>query len=159
MNMHQPMTELQKQHADHKARQRRFAAAAQKAREPISIAPPKPEAFATAYHFSGYLAQTTGYMRLMSKDEYTRTKTIHCIGREVMVLYPGVGFDEVKGASRTHHMVMIRARIVYEVKRQRPDYSYTQIGRYLGGRDHTTAINLHKKGKAMFGGSNEQRAA
>jgi hypothetical protein len=52
--------------------------------------------------------------------------------------------DDIQGKSRTQKLVKPRQRwayLAYEVLK----LSYPQIGRYLGGRDHTTTLHAHRK--------------
>lgn len=51
---------------------------------------------------------------------------------------------EICGPSRIRFLFRIRSAIVYLA---RPHYSTLQIGRILGGRDHSTIVNAH--GKAL----------
>ena len=51
----------------------------------------------------------------------------------------------LKGDRRFKHLVEARAVAVWSICGFRPDLSYAQIGREMGGRDHSTIINLRRK--------------
>ena len=51
---------------------------------------------------------------------------------------------DICGKDRFAYLVRIRSAIIYLA---RPHYSTIQIGRFMGGRDHSTIINAH--GKAL----------
>jgi chromosomal replication initiator protein len=56
----------------------------------------------------------------------------------------GVGQKQLKSSSRRRSIVFARALVVY-LARELADNSYDEIGRALGGRDHTTIIHSHRK--------------
>jgi hypothetical protein len=64
---------------------------------------------------------------------------------EVLADFPGVTIDEIKGPRRQVRLVRPRQIAMYEVCKQRPDMSYPQIGRFFGGRDHTTCLHAVRK--------------
>ncbi len=53
----------------------------------------------------------------------------------------GVSVEEMRGARRTRHLVQARQVAAWLLARTRPELSLPQIGRLLGGRDHTTIIH------------------
>ena len=58
--------------------------------------------------------------------------------------YYGLSQTQLKGASRRQSIVAGRAMAVY-LARELTAASYQQIGRGLGGRDHTTIIHNYRK--------------
>lgn len=62
------------------------------------------------------------------------------------------------GPSRLRYHVLARAAAVL-VLRETPEMSYPDIGRMLGGRDHSTVLNLHRIGRAALAERPEFAAA
>ena len=50
---------------------------------------------------------------------------------------------DIIAPNRRRVLSQIRAAIVTVAREQRPQYSYVQIGRVMGGRDHSTIIHAH----------------
>ncbi|WP_275078418.1 helix-turn-helix domain-containing protein [Rhizobium sp. AC44/96] len=73
------------------------------------------------------------------------------ITMEVLVDYPGISVNDVRFGRRTRKVCEPRAVAMYEVKKQRPDLSYPAIGRWFGGRDHTTVLYSVRKIEAQRG--------
>lgn len=63
------------------------------------------------------------------------------IVEDVLKDFPGITWKDVRGKRRTKDIVYPRHLCMYEVHRQRNDMSYPMIGRFFGGKDHTTIIN------------------
>lgn len=63
------------------------------------------------------------------------------IASDVLKGYPGITIDDVRGASRRRNIIKPRHHVVYAIRIERPEVSLLQIGRWLGGRDHTTVLN------------------
>jgi len=65
----------------------------------------------------------------------------------------GVDFDDITGPSRVRELVHARQEVAWKVRQAQtacfePRFSLSQIGTWLGGRDHTTilhAIRAHEK--------------
>lgn len=55
-----------------------------------------------------------------------------------------ITFAELTGPRRFPDYVRARALAVWAVKTLRPDLSYPQIARHLGGKDHTTLIHQYQ---------------
>lgn len=72
-------------------------------------------------------------------------KTFNQICVEVLIDFPGVTIDEIRGGRRLRRLVKPRHQAMYQVYKQRPDATLTMIGRYFGGRDHTTIIHAVRK--------------
>jgi chromosomal replication initiator protein len=67
--------------------------------------------------------------------------------REIIVAvtkHLGVAPKQLKSSSRRRSIVFARAVVTY-LARELGDNSYDEIGRALGGRDHTTIIHSHRK--------------
>jgi len=69
--------------------------------------------------------------------------------KEVLANFPGVSWEDLKGARRTRDIVYPRQLAMYELYVQRKDLSFPAIGRLFGGRDHTTVLHAVNKIKAM----------
>lgn len=76
-------------------------------------------------------------------------KPMLMIVKEVLEKFPGVSLEEVKGPRRARNIVAARMEAAYQLHVQRPDLSYPAIGRWMGGRDHTTILHSVKKIKAL----------
>lgn len=57
----------------------------------------------------------------------------------------GIARDDLISAQRTDRLVTARAYFVWVLATLGKRRSYPGIGRLLGGRDHSTIINLHRK--------------
>lgn len=64
--------------------------------------------------------------------------------------YPQFNMAEIIGDSRVADLVMARHHVWYEVKRQRPDVSNSELGRRFR-RDHSTILVGIKKHKERMG--------
>lgn len=71
-----------------------------------------------------------------------------CIIREVADAY-NVTPESIVGPSREAKFTLPRHHVVYRL-REELKISYPKIGRLLGGRDHTSAINSHRRFKALL---------
>ncbi|KQS79055.1 hypothetical protein ASG25_10745 [Rhizobium sp. Leaf384] len=67
------------------------------------------------------------------------------ITTEVLEAFPGVTLREVKGSSRLRRILAPRQLAMHRIKSERPDLSYPAIGRFFGGRDHTTVLHAIRK--------------
>lgn len=57
----------------------------------------------------------------------------------------GVAVEDILGDGRTNRVVAARHHAAYEIKRQCPNMTLPQIGRALGGKDHTSALNAIRR--------------
>ena len=62
----------------------------------------------------------------------------------IVAKYYGLPQKQLKSSSRKHAVVQGRATIIY-LARELTGASYDEIGRALGGRDHTTIMHNYKK--------------
>jgi hypothetical protein len=76
-------------------------------------------------------------------------KTMPEIVLETLEKFPFVTMDEVRGGSRCRRVVIARHTCMYEVKMQRPEKSFPDIGRWFGGRDHTSVLHAVRKIERM----------
>lgn len=72
-----------------------------------------------------------------------RSLSVRNIG-QIAAEYSSITFAELIGSRRYPHYVRARALAVWAVKTLRPDLSYPQIARHLGGKDHTTLIHQYQ---------------
>lgn len=69
---------------------------------------------------------------------------------EVVEIFDGITIAEVRGGRRDRKVVLARHIAMWEVKQLRPDKSFPEIGRWFGGRDHTTALYAFNKIDALI---------
>ncbi|MNK73048.1 Chromosomal replication initiator protein DnaA [compost metagenome] len=169
MNMHQPLTELERQHLAHKERQRRFTSAAIKkprlvepAVEKQNTAPPKVEnpsapdvGFVIPLYFQTFkrlcivwVAEYCPYAGGSTEVAINRSMTeiaIEWLGR-----FRGICLQDVKGNARNRRVVFPRQVIMHSIKKELPDRSFPEVGRWTGGRDHTTVMHACNKIQSMI---------
>lgn len=75
-------------------------------------------------------------------------RSISQIVDEVLLGFPGITVQAVKGRSRTFPVVAARHAAIYAVKMERPDMSYPAIGRWFG-LDHTSILHCVRKIQAQ----------
>lgn len=78
-------------------------------------------------------------------------KPVTEIVREVLADFPEFTIADLKSARRSKELVKVRQLAVFEVRKQRPDMSLPAIGRWFGGRDHTTILHSVNKITALRG--------
>lgn len=71
------------------------------------------------------------------------------ITAETLEAHPGVTLGDLKGSHRARDIVLPRMIAMYRIRHERPDLSYPVIGRFFGGRDHTTVMHAIKKIEKM----------
>lgn len=60
----------------------------------------------------------------------------------------GVTVQEVRGQTRRRHIMLARCEAIRAVAKARPSWSYPELGKFFGGRDHTTIMHhLDKSGR------------
>lgn len=67
-------------------------------------------------------------------------KTVHEVLVEVADKY-GLTVNDLKGNSRFHRVSHPRQEAYYQIFTQCPHISYPDMGRRIGGRDHTTCLS------------------
>jgi hypothetical protein len=60
---------------------------------------------------------------------------------KLVALKHRIGVSDIRGPSRTRHIVAARHEAVWLVHTHCQHLSTTQVGRLFGGRDHSTALN------------------
>lgn len=162
MNMHQPMTELQRQHLAHKERQQRFAAAASKLKEakrpkprlvyinPLPTKEPSKELMAPlAKHLAGNPIPEWR-RKAIYFDAHIRQWRIET-GQQVFVsckdfirkrsVELGFDYETMVGPIKTRQVARARHIIMWEIKNfVKPEISYPELGRQFGSRDHTSCL-------------------
>lgn len=83
--------------------------------------------------------------RLAERKRQSMATLIRQISEET-----GVSVDDLQGRDRRKQYTSIRAAFVRAA--HAAGHSYTKIGRFLGGRDHTTVMYLRARGEGRRGG-------
>lgn len=169
MNMHQPMTELERQHQAHLARQKRFAAAVSPIKDNAALkakieklqdelATLNMQLKAVNDHLltlkldkadlqSIVISQAERICNLEGISEQLREPdrlSVKQIIVEVLKDYPGVTYDDIVGKRRSRFFMIPRQKCMAEVYQQRPDLSLPVIGKMMK-RDHTTILHAVRK--------------
>lgn len=64
---------------------------------------------------------------------------------DILKAFPSVNFDDIRGPRRCRYIVAARQECMYAIYNERRDVSFPMIGRFFGGRDHTTVLHaVHK---------------
>jgi chromosomal replication initiator protein len=71
---------------------------------------------------------------------------------QIVALEEGVTVAEIKGAWRGAEIIKARDLAIYLVSKSNPDWSTTMLGRFFGGRDHTTIIYALNRFKSKLDG-------
>lgn len=95
------------------------------------------------------LAQKPGWFEIVSEDAAPGSQMkIHDVIR-VCCKYFGLTRSQITSARRTAQVVYARQIAMYLCK-YHTTKSYPEIGRRLGGRDHTTVIHGHRKVESLL---------
>lgn len=78
-------------------------------------------------------------------------RSIRQIVTEILLQHPTLTIPMLKGVERRKEVCIVRQTAMYEIRKQRPDMSLPMIGRWFGGRDHTTVLHAIKKIAALRG--------
>lgn len=82
--------------------------------------------------------------------KFAVVKESRMVGTEILRLIEmltGIDRRVITGGTRSQKVIPVRWDAICLIKHLRPDYSLPNIGRAMGGRDHTTVLNaLHKRG-------------
>jgi hypothetical protein len=78
-------------------------------------------------------------------------RSISEIVNEVLKEHPKITIPMLKGVGRRKELVIARQTAMFEIRKQRPDMSFPMIGRWFGGRDHTTVLHAVTKIAALRG--------
>ncbi|MCL6653504.1 hypothetical protein A6R70_14520 [Agrobacterium rubi] len=71
-------------------------------------------------------------------------RTMREIAEEVLRNFPDVTIADIKGQSRTDRICRPRHLIVHAIKTELGK-SWPEIGRFIGGKDHTTCLHSYRK--------------
>lgn len=85
-------------------------------------------------------------------QEINYRKTMRQIALEVLSGFPGIRLEDLKSKVRTRAVVDARHRVLYEIARQLPGKSYPEMGRFMGGIDHTAVLHAVRKLRAIYDG-------
>ena len=86
---------------------------------------------------------------ILDLADFEPRKTVLDIVLEVLALNPGITVADLKGRHRRRDVTHVRHLAMYEIYSQRKDMSHPAIGRWFGGRDHTTVLHAVRKIEAM----------
>lgn len=78
-------------------------------------------------------------------------RTMMEIAADVLKDFPGITIKDIKGSRRTRAIVLPRQIAMYHIYREREDLSFPMIGRFFGGRDHTTVLHAVRKFEPRYG--------
>lgn len=133
--------------------------------EPRKITKPKarpedlPRWVRMAITFDSHVRRHNAHIRVMELEAnseievFSPTKrSVADIVDDVLADHPEWTVDELKSQKRTRELCLVRQIAMAEVRQRRPDLSLPVIGRWFGGRDHTTVIHALKKIEAMRAG-------
>lgn len=90
-------------------------------------------------------------MRAAGLAESGGRRPIIEIVRGILTSYPDVTVAQIKGATRMRRIVEARQLAMHAVRMERFDLSYPTIGKWFGGRDHTTVMHAVHKIEKMRG--------
>lgn len=71
-------------------------------------------------------------------------RTMREIADEVLISFPGITLADIKGNCRMRHIVRPRQLIVHAIKKELGK-SWPEIGKFIGGKDHTTCLHAYRK--------------
>lgn len=120
--------------------------------KPSMIREAKPLWMRKHTHFDTHVVESRRILELLKTGEIEFPKcdkrTILTIVTEVLQRFPGVTIPQVKGPTRHRDIVAARQAAMYAVRQERQDLSFPAIGRWFGGRDHTTVLHAVRKVEA-----------
>lgn len=82
-------------------------------------------------------------VRFLSRQQVQATVELPQIGKAVLRKF-GLQLNDLTGKSRRRHIVAARSVLMY-LARELTTHSFAGIGRYCGGRDHTTTLHNCRK--------------
>lgn len=169
MNMHQPMTELQRQHQRHLEVKSRLSGPLMKTEEAKKLRAELQNAKEEIQTLQESLSQSAGTIhnlimvrsdlealiliqakRLCQLENITArpdggARSVVSIIKEVLVDYPGLTVDDICGTKRSRYIVTPRHKAMAKVYEERQDLSLGDIGKHFGGRDHSTVLSAVQK--------------
>ncbi len=146
------MTELERQQAHYKEVRARILGAKPKLRSQSDVVktvvrgaaykPLRPLWTQKPVQFDAHLI---AYWKWMAEQSSPKRAYIRQRAEEL-----GFTFDEIVGDGRTRRLVAARHLIIWEVKTIWPSTTWPELGRILGGRDHTTIMYSYRKIEAQM---------
>lgn len=108
-----------------------------------------PEWQSRPIHFDAHVSGSLRFLEMIKAGEIEfappERRTILMIVTEALQEFPGVTIERIKGPSRNRAICRARMEAIYAVRMERSDLSYPAIGRWFGGRDHTTILHSVRK--------------
>ncbi|WP_029620229.1 helix-turn-helix domain-containing protein [Pseudorhizobium marinum] len=113
------------------------------------LAPTVVDEHVVAYRFALHMRtmQAESEVQLLA----TRQRSIRQIVDEVLQDFPDFTVADLKSSRRSGGLCLARQTAMYAVRKERPTLSLPVIGRWFGGRDHTTVLHSIRKIKHMRG--------
>lgn len=102
-----------------------------------------------AASFGPYANCAASFVLAEDPNMFVARRSMKDICLDVLRNFPGVTLEEVKGPRRSRNIVAARQACMFEVYTERQDVSFPMIGRFFGGRDHTTALHSVRKVEAQ----------
>jgi hypothetical protein len=110
---------------------------------------PKPMWALIPTYFNDHVVKYLRHKLIIEGEEapeaLKQMKPVPMIVVEVLQHFKGLTLEHMKGATRNKAIILPRHLAMWEIKQQRPDMSFPAIGRWFGGRDHTTAMSACRK--------------
>lgn len=110
---------------------------------------PKPMWVLIPTYFNDHVVKYLRHKLIVEGEEppeaLKQMKPVPMIVVEVLQHFHGLTLEHMKGVTRKKAYILPRHLSMWEVKQQRPDMSFPAIGRWFGGRDHTTAYHAVSK--------------
>lgn len=146
---------LAEMQAAHKARQARFQTAARVQSKVLAKLEQEPKAIPLRIKpiwMFGHTSFDHHVLTFQSFFEQRRRAGGHRIKQYILTRATELGssYAEVLSHSRKRRLVAIRDQIIWEIKTQvKPEISFPELGRLMGGRDHTSILHSYRKMEAM----------
>ena len=110
---------------------------------------PKPMWALIPTYFNDHVVKYLRHKLIIEGEEapeaLKQMKPVPMIVVEVLQHFKGLTLEHMKGATLNKAILLPRHLAMWEIKQQRPDMSFPAIGRWFGGRDHTTAMSACRK--------------
>lgn len=106
--------------------------------------PPPAEAEPEPAQMPAHVAALLAQYRLAVDTGRDNRPSLRKIAKDVADKH-GFTLPQLFGLSRNARICSMRHEFCYEARRLRPDLSLPAVGKFLGGRDHTTILNGIRK--------------
>ncbi len=115
---------------------------------------PRPQWRTQPLHFNQHviewlrhkLAEENG----VEPKEYA-SRSMQQITKEVLAGFPQVTMEDLQGRKRVRDIVAARQTAMYYIYREEANVSMPEVGRFFGGRDHTTVLHAIRKMELIYG--------